>query len=585
MNGPIRTRWFSSISMKLFVITFFSVICLFLVIGLFGYQRLFTPIRENNDSALQASVDQMEKSLKTFMDNIQTQFIFLSNTDIQQQLNEEDYSVLLQHMHELHSNSIDGFYLLDHGEVVVSEPYSYQFFITPETLSLIALKTSVKGFWWSDPYRTGDRRVITVARQINENRFIALDLNLDSLTDPLIAQEENKHVYLFSESGLYITSNASLTAYEEIQRHYRMISTLAGLIQSGRRGMEIVEAADGEYKVLQSKGNRWGWIVFSIIKENEAYPLLSSLKQQLFIVVLIAVALAAVVSGWVAMYIQKPFSAIIRQLKAGARGDLASRVIIRRSDEFALIASGFNRMMNNIQTLFNDLQKSEERKRHHELKVLHSQVNSHFLNNTLSAIYYLDRSGRGREMGEMIGSLMGLMQYSMDKVSEIVTVEEELKQLDNYVRLMQLRYGDAFDFEVIVPDELTQAPIPKLTLITLVENSIFYGLNQPEPNFIIVTGGIEHDGKVALEVSDRGPGIPEDKLASLLARAVTEETESARKGLNNLGIRSVQDRIMLHFGMVYGLTFRNDEDGGLIVTIRLPLSFPSFLKEAEAGSK
>ncbi|MFD0960218.1 sensor histidine kinase [Paenibacillus chungangensis] len=582
MNGPIRTRWFSSISMKLFIITFFSVICLFLVIGLFGYQRLFTPIRENNDSALQASVDQMEKSLKAFMDNIQTQFIFLSNAGIYNHLNQDDYNVLLQNMHALHNDSIDGFYFIDNGEVTISEPYSYQYFVTPETLSLIIEKTGESGFWWSEPYRTGDRRVITVARQINKHQYIVLDLNLDSLTDPLIAQEENKHVYLFSNSGLYITSNASLTNYEEIQRHNDMVSSLAELIQSGRRGMEIVEAEGGEYKVLQSKGNRWGWIVFSIIKENEAYPLLSSLKQQLFIVFLIAVALAVVVSGWVAMYIQKPFSAIIRQLKAGARGDLASRVIIRRSDEFALIASGFNRMMNNIQTLFNDLQKSEERKRHHELKVLHSQVNSHFLNNTLSAIYYLDRSGRGQEMGEMIGSLMGLMQYSMDKVSEIVTVEEELKQLDNYVRLMQLRYGDAFDFEMVVPDELTSAPIPKLTLITLVENSIFYGLNQPEPNFIIVTGAMENEGRITLEVSDRGPGISEDKLARLLAR---EETETAYKGLNNLGIRSVQDRIQLHFGMACGLSFRNEEDGGLIVTVRLPLSLPSSAKEAAVGLK
>ena len=91
-------------------------------------------------------------------------------------------------------------------------------------------------------------------------------------------------------------------------------------------------------------------------------------------------------------------------------------------------------------------------------------------------------------MCEMIRSLMGLLQYSTDKVGDIVTVEDELRQLENYVQIMNLRYGDVFEMDIAVPEIYYNTPIPKLTLITLVENSIFYGLTKKEVNHIIVSG-------------------------------------------------------------------------------------------------
>ncbi|MCY9668332.1 ATP-binding protein [Paenibacillus alginolyticus] len=122
--------------------------------------------------------------------------------------------------------------------------------------------------------------------------------------------------------------------------------------------------------------------------------------------------------------------------------------------------------------------------------------------------------------------------------------------------------------DIAVPESYFKTAIPKLTLITLVENSIFYGLTKKEVNHIIVSGKNTEIDSVLLEVSDTGPGIAPEKLALL-----TEDTGTPNpyKGLNKLGLRNVQERLIMTFGYPYGLHFHNEPDEGLTVTIRLPI--------------
>lgn len=561
------TGFTSSVSAKLFILTFLSVIVLFFAIGLFGYQRLFEPIRQNNEKTLQGSVVQIENYIKTLMNSLQSQLIFLSNPVLHNKMNEDDYKELFDSIMTYHQDQIHSIYLIENDKVRISSPYGYRFFILPERIGEITTQTSKTGFWWSPPHAVSERSVITVSKQIDRNRIVALDLDLSALTGPQIIQGEQRRIYLFTGQGDYLSTNTYLAHPKTYLDHLEMKDALKALIQRSGTAYNNVQTSFGNYTVLGSNQNRWDWVVFSVIEESQAFPLLDSLKRQLVFVLLIAVILAAIVSVWITNYIRKPVTVITRQFKAAARGELNSRIRLRRNDEFTLIADGFNRMMGNIQSLFDDLRAAEEKKRHHELKVLQSQIHPHFLNNTLNAIYCLGETGQTGQMCEMIRSLMGLLQYSTDKVGDIVTVEDELRQLEDYVQIMNLRYGDVFEMDIAVPEIYYRTPIPKLTLITLVENSIFYGLSKKGINHIIVTAQTKDSDSIWLEVSDTGPGMDPRKLARM-----TEEASSPNgyKGLNNLGLRNVQERLRMTFGYQYGLHFQSEPDEGLTVTVKLP---------------
>lgn len=562
------TSFTSSVSTKLFIITFLSVIVLFLFIGFFGYQRIFEPIRQNNEKELQGSVVQIENYMKTLMNTFQSQLIYLSNPVLYNKMDEADYTQLIDDIMTYHQDQIHSIYVIENGSVRLSSPYGYKFFIVPDRIKEIIDQTSKSGFWWSPPRAVSERSVITVAKQVDDKRFVAMDINLNALTGPQIVQGEHRRIYLFTGQGNYLSTNTYLTHPKTFQDHLEMTEALQKLAKTNGTAYNTVRTSFGGYKVLSSNQNRWDWVVFSVVEESQAFPLLESLRQQVVLVIGIAIILAVIVSVWITNYIRKPMTLITRQFKAAARGELDARIQLKRSDEFTYIADGFNRMMGNIESLFDDLREAEEKKRHHELKVLQSQIHPHFLNNTLNAIYCLGETGQTEEMCKMIRALMGLLQYSTDKVGDIVTAEEELQQLENYVDIMILRYGDVFEMDIAVPEQYLQTPIPKLTLITLVENSIFYGLSKPGVNHIIVTALSKDPATVRFEVSDTGPGIEPEKLALL-----TQEGSDSNpyKGLNNLGLRNVQERIALTFGYQYGLHFQKEQDEGLTVSVHLPI--------------
>ncbi|MNI28181.1 Sensor histidine kinase YpdA [compost metagenome] len=574
-------KFTSSVSVKLFILTFLSLLILFFAIALFGYQRLFEPIKQNNEKVLQASVVQVENYIKTLMNSIQSQLIFLSNPILYDKLDEADYMLLIDNIMSSYQDQFNSIYLIESGQVRLSSPYAYRLFISPDRIEQIHKETSKTGIWWSPPHQVSGRSVITVSKKIDSNRIIAIDFDLSVLTGPQTLQGEQRRIYLFTGQGDYLSTNTYLDYPKMFKDHLEMKDALQALTQTRGTAFNNVQTSFGNYTVLSSNQNRWNWFVFSVIEESQVFPLLNSLKEQLVLVLLMALILAVIISVWITNYIRKPVTAITRQFKAAARGELEARIKLKRNDEFTHIADGFNRMMSNIQSLFDNLRQSEEKKRHHELKVLQSQIHPHFLNNTLNAIYCLGETGQTQAMCEMIRSLMGLLQYSTDKVGDMVTVEDELRQLDNYVQIMILRYGDVFELDIAVPEIYYRTPIPKLTLITLVENSIFYGRSKEGVNHIIVSGRSgEGDSGVRLEVSDTGPGIDPDKLAMLMEAV---GSPNGYKGLNNLGLRNVQERLQMTFGYAYGLHFQNEPDEGLTVTIHIPIGTARGMDVAEGG--
>lgn len=568
---------FTSISTKVFLNTFISVLIGMTAIAVLAYSTIYVIIKDNQESSLQASVVQVEDYLKWYMLNMQSQLLFFSNPDIYELLNDENYSLLMNSFLSLYSNEINAAYVIEGGEIQHIAPQLYKHYLSPDLVQEVAKQTEQWGFWWSDPFDSGFGRAVTVAKSFSRDEdrerkiTVALELNVDSFGHLGVSgQQQERNIYIFSRSGKFVASNVLIDNYNQKLQRDEMVQVLGEAMAETGNDFNTITISDERYRILKSDNNRWDWIVFAVVNEANAYPLLSLLQKQFLLLLVTWVSLSAFISYRMALYIKKPIKSIIRQMNASSLGRFDARIDLKRNDEFSIISTHFNKMMVNIKGLFDDLKQAEERKRAQEIKVLQSQIQPHFLYNTLNAFYWFSETERAGEIGPMIKALMGLLKYSIDKVGDLVPLEQEIEQLQNYADLMKLRYGEVFELDIVIPDELLDnVEIPKLTLITLVENSIFYGLNSSveESNHIIIVGDVNEHQQVVIEVSDNGPGMKEEDIRRLFDK---HEENRNFKGLNNLGLKNIQERIQLYFGPAYGLKIENETTGGLLVKIKLP---------------
>ncbi len=558
------------------------------MIAMIAYSTIYVVVKENQEKSLQQSVEHLEDYLKWYMVNVQSQLIYFSNSDIYELLTRENFILLLNNYLNFNSNDINAAYVIEDSKVVVTSPALYHHWLSDEFVANVSRQAQQWGFWWSEPFDSGFGRAIIVAKSFTTNNkskqiTIALELNVNSFVSGVNSYSPDKKIYVFSRSGEFMASSVDLShVYYHKEKTYQdeMVQQLRYVLQANGDSFNTVHTSEGTHRVLKSDNNKWDWIVFAVVNEGDAYPLLTAVKKQFVLIFLLWILLSLFIANRLAWYIKKPISHMIKQMHKGSLGHLDAQIHKIRNDEFGLISMHFNKMMNNIKELFENLKEAEERKRVEEIRVLHSQIKPHFLYNTLNAFYWLSETERVKEIGPLIQYLMGLLRYSIDKVGDVVPLGTEIKQLENYAELMRLRYGSVFELDVVIPDELLYlVSVPKLTLITLVENSIFYGLSdQSAVNHIIVTAVQLEVNQIVIEVSDTGPGIEEGKLEQLFQHEVKK---NAHNGLNNLGIRNIQERIELYYGLEYGLKIENNKDEGLMVRIKLPMSATGSLAKEE----
>jgi len=203
-----------------------------------------------------------------------------------------------------------------------------------------------------------------------------------------------------------------------------------------------------------------------------------------------------------------------------------------------------------------------------ELHALQSQINPHFLFNTLNTISRLALLEKAEKTQEVVYSLSELLRYSLRKIDQIVTLEEELNHIQRYLTIQETRFSDRMETEFKINPDIYQARVPLLTLQPLIENAIVHGLEpKPGPGRIIVEGYLE-DSNVILLVKDTGVGIPEEMLRRL-AR-MEEQLTSGSGHTTGLGLNNVHRRIQHYFGTDYGLRITSKPAQGTTVAISFP---------------
>jgi len=227
-------------------------------------------------------------------------------------------------------------------------------------------------------------------------------------------------------------------------------------------------------------------------------------------------------------------------------GGLAILIIL-----LAIMVFGVNRMGLDIRALMDKAVTDEKNKRDLEYRMLQSQINPHFLYNTLNSIKWMATIQNAAGIAEMTTALSGFLKTLSGDVRRIVPLREELALLDDYMVIQKYRYGDSVNFEKQIPDEsLLETPVPRFILQPLAENAIFHGI-EPKGSGTILFSAARENNDVLVTLSDNGAGMDSNAVYGM--------------GLNN-----INERLGNAFGEGYGIAISSEPGKGTTVTFRLP---------------
>lgn len=233
-----------------------------------------------------------------------------------------------------------------------------------------------------------------------------------------------------------------------------------------------------------------------------------------------------------------------------------------------MLSEQYDQMIIRIDELITHIREEQERQRKTELKLLQSQLNPHFLYNTLDTIVWLAEGKRHREVVEMITALSSFLRIGLNKGNDFISIKEEAEHVRSYLQIQHFRYEDIMDYELDFDEEIKSYTTLKLTLQPIVENALYHGIkNKREKGFLKIKGW-EKNNTIYMQVKDNGIGMKTEELRKMqrLVRMGGDEID-AREGF---GIANVAERIRLNYGAEYGLTIESEYGVGTLVTVKIP---------------
>lgn len=260
---------------------------------------------------------------------------------------------------------------------------------------------------------------------------------------------------------------------------------------------------------------------------------------------------ALLISRKITQDITQPIQRLCEVTRQAGKGDFAVRASEDSNNELSVLGSSFNRMVEEIGKLVEDIRVEQLNLRATELKLLQAQINPHFLYNTLDTIVWLAEAGKKEEVVWMVSALSNFFRTTLSKGRDYITVGEEESHIRSYLEIQQFRYRDILQYEVRIPEQIGGFMILKLTLQPLVENALYHGIkNKRGMGHIRVTGELDGE-KLVFRVWDDGIGMSPERLEQV-RRMVRGEDQSEDRS-SGFGLFNVWQRLQLNYGEGYGL--------------------------------
>jgi len=378
-------------------------------------------------------------------------------------------------------------------------------------------------------------------------------------------ESEGKQIYLLDDHGIIVSATGNR---KYIGQELQKIPGMAELLDSESRRHEIMEIPVNGYKIS-------GWSIVSIIPMDRITSETGSIVRRSMLICAASVLCSLLLMLLFSNTLTRRLKLLVRNMGNIRSGKFDVFVNFEERDEIGDLYRSFRSMVERINRLIHEVYQAELDKKQMEigktqaeLRALHSQINPHFLFNTMEAIRMsLVKKGE-TDIAEIVGSFAKLFRSSIDWNSDMVPVAKEMDFIAHYVMILQFRFRGRIAFHVEMDPELAQASLPKFSVQPLVENSISHGIERKADGGSIHIRVCRDGGDMVIEVRDDGVGMQPERLEEV--RASLSDLQALEKR-ENIGVANVHRRLVSLYGEAYGLRIDSASGAGTCVALRLPL--------------
>ncbi len=480
-------------------------------------------------------------------------------------------------MYEANTETIESLALYDNnGEVIICEPVGEKKadFKVKDQEWFQSARKEIENIHFSTPhiqnlFEDGSyeyKKVISLSRSVDINNkeksssgVLLVDMKYSVIEDVLEYindSSEEIYYYLCSMDG-------------EMIYHPRQTEIERGLFTE--KSSQAASYEDGVYEigkesVVVKSMAYTGWKLVGVIPETAQTESLSKLRLYILTIILVLFMMLLIVNRIISANISKPIQSLalsVKNYEAGGKKE----IYVGGSQEIKDLGYAVRKSYRRIEHLMLEIIEQQNERRKSEIDALQSQINPHFLYNTLESITWMVETKKNDEAVLMISELARLLRISLSRGRTVISIRDEIQHSRSYMNIQKVRYKERFSVRFEIDPQIEDYCIVKLIIQPLLENAIYYGVGSMDPDDggEILVRGEKRDGDIFISVEDNGMGMKEEDVENILL----DGSRSPKHG-SGVGVKNVHSRIRLMFGEKYGLTVESELDEGTKVCIHIP---------------
>lgn len=394
---------------------------------------------------------------------------------------------------------------------------------------------------------------------------LMIQIPIDTLSDIFKTSrlKSGEYYALVDNDGNFIYNTENMNKIGE-----RADETSLSIISQNGDGWRIIDQNKDKYLISYSKHPGNGWSVLHVLPMRYISANAKAVRNYIILIMLISLLVFLPILVLRSRSLSKPIRNLNTTVEKFGKGDLSIREPIDRLDEIGHLQISFNKMADDINSLLSRITDEHKQRRLLELNILEYQINPHFLYNSFDSINMMAKVAGNKDIEDMVCALARYLRVGLSKGKEFYEVRHELEHVRQYLLINMIRFKDCFTFDIEADPDVLECMTIKIILQPLVENAIKYGINKKNSTgFIKISARID-GGAVLFEITDNGPGIPKERLATL--RSLLNDHTLESDGDNGFGLYNVNQRIWLHFGDGYGIEFDEQTQTGTTVRVKVP---------------
>ena len=422
-----------------------------------------------------------------------------------------------------------------------------------------------------DTSDTGYQWVVSLSRYVEfirngkvEEGILLVDMNFSGIEQVLknVNVGKSGYLYLMDQDG-------------EIIYHPKQSLLYTGI--GSEDNMKMKDCEDGTYTTAFQKEKRMttvktvgytGWKLVSVIPMKDVVSQYSGMQTYIFIIAICLAFIFVELSNYITKKITDPIYRLERSVGKLEAGDWSAKIEVSGSEEIRHLAKSIRSMVDQLRQLMDDVVTEQELKRKSELEALQTQINPHFLYNTLDSVVWMIENEKYEGAVTMVTSLARLFRISISKGKSIISVKEELDHGAYYMAIQNVRYKNKFTYRIEAEEEIKTKATVKLILQPMIENAIIHGMAymDEDDGGEIVIRAYEKENQLIMEVEDNGCGMTEEQIREIQSGKNREKSPGS-----GIGMRNVHERIQIYFGKEYGVQIFSEPDEGTLIRINMPL--------------